>query len=69
MTTVPMRQLLESYEIDAAWQREFYEWMHANPELAMQEHETHARILKELERFDCEAVSYTHLTLPTIYSV
>lgn len=57
MTTVPMHQLLETYEIDAAWQREFYEWMHAHPELAMQEHETHARILKELERFDCEVIA------------
>lgn len=52
-----IRTILDSYTVDAAWQRRFYEWMHTNPELAMQETETHARLLSELERFDCEVVA------------
>ena len=38
---------------------------HQNPELSWQEENTSDYILKELEKLGIEAVSYTHLTLPT----
>ncbi|MCP1386660.1 amidohydrolase [Corynebacterium sp. TA-R-1] len=49
--------VLASYPVDEAWQRELYEWFHRNPELSMREENTHARILEELQRFDCEVVA------------
>ncbi|WP_342319993.1 amidohydrolase [Corynebacterium mayonis] len=49
--------LLQRYEIDPVWQRRLYEILHANPELSMQETETHRRILTELKRFDCEVIA------------
>ncbi|MCT1627533.1 amidohydrolase [Corynebacterium sanguinis] len=49
--------ILDSYEVDPVWQRRLYELLHANPELSMQEEETHRRILHELKRFDCEVIS------------
>lgn len=52
-----IKALIEGYQIDEDWQRGFYEWMHANPELSMREDETYAKIVEELERFDCEVVA------------
>ena len=56
-----IKEILQNYTVDPAWQRTLYQYLHAHPELSMQEKNTHTRILK--------AVSYTHLTLPTICSV
>ncbi|MGD7000947.1 amidohydrolase [Corynebacterium halotolerans] len=50
-------QLLRSHQADLSWQREFYEDLHEHPELSGHEQETSQRILKELQRFDCEIVS------------
>ncbi|WP_115686233.1 amidohydrolase [Corynebacterium senegalense] len=52
-----LERISSSYEIDPVWQRRLYEILHANPELSMQETETHRRILTELGRFDCEVVA------------
>lgn len=49
--------IIDSYDIDPVWQRRLYELLHANPELSMQEEETHRRILHELKRFDCEVIA------------
>ncbi|WP_165164108.1 amidohydrolase [Corynebacterium qintianiae] len=49
--------IIDSYEVDPVWQRRLYELLHANPELSMQEEETHRRILHELKRFDCEVIA------------
>ena len=39
--------------------------IHAHPELAFSEDRTADLVARELERYGLEAVSYTHLTLPT----
>ncbi|WP_311355591.1 amidohydrolase [Corynebacterium riegelii] len=49
--------LIREYPIDAAWQRDVYEWMHMHPELAMREVETQRRIVEELTRFDCRVIT------------
>lgn len=49
--------ILRAHEIDPDWQRRTYELLHANPELSMQEEETYARLLAELERFDCNVIA------------
>lgn len=49
--------IVDSYQVDPVWQRRLYEILHSNPELSMQEEETHRRILHELKRFDCEVIS------------
>ena len=43
------------------WRRDF----HRHPELGFAEECTAARVANLLESFGLEAVSYTHLTLPT----
>ena len=43
------------------WRRD----IHAYPELRFQEHRTAAFVASKLKEFGCDAVSYTHLTLPT----
>ena len=48
--------LIREYPIDAAWQRDVYEWMHMHPELAMREVETQRRIVEELTRLDLTPV-------------
>ena len=40
-------------------------WLHAHPELGTKEYKTTEHIVNELKSFGIEAVSYTHLTLPT----
>lgn len=50
-------RLLHSAHLDSSWQRDLYEWFHEHPELSGQEHETHRRIVAELENFDCEVVA------------
>lgn len=50
-------RILQTHNIDLAWQRGTYEWFHEHPELSGHEHETHRRILQELERFDCEIIA------------
>ncbi|WP_234947180.1 MULTISPECIES: amidohydrolase [Corynebacterium] len=52
-----MREFLDAHPVNSAWQQELYQWFHRNPELSMQEEATHARILAELERFDCEVIA------------
>lgn len=52
-----IKEILQNYTVDPAWQRELYEHLHAHPELSMQEKNTHARILKELERFNCRVIA------------
>ena len=49
--------ILDTYQVDAAWQRRLYEELHANPELSMHEEETYQRILHELKPLDCEVVA------------
>ncbi|MDY5785912.1 amidohydrolase [Corynebacterium sp.] len=55
--TPDFQSILDSYQIDPVWQRRLYEILHANPELSMQETETHRRIMVELGRFDCEIIA------------
>lgn len=55
--TSTIASIIESYEIDPAWQRRLYELLHANPELSLQEEETHQRLLLELSYLDCEVVA------------
>lgn len=50
-------RLLREHEADLSWQRTFYEDLHEHPELSGHEQETSAKILKMLERYDCEVVS------------
>ena len=52
-----IKEILQNYTVDPVWQRELYEELHAHPELSMQEANTHARILMELERFDCQVIA------------
>ncbi|WP_235840580.1 amidohydrolase [Corynebacterium liangguodongii] len=52
-----VREIVNSYTVDPVWQRRLYEILHSNPELSMQEEETHRRILTELKRFDCEIIA------------
>ncbi|MHA2789302.1 amidohydrolase [Corynebacterium sp. S7] len=54
---VGIARLLHTDNIDLSWQRNLYEWFHEHPELSGHEHETHRRILAELERFDCEVIA------------
>ena len=42
---------------DLAWTREFYEWLHAHPELSLQEEKTAEFILDKLSAFDCDVTS------------
>ena len=39
---------------DLGWTQEFYEWMHAHPELSLQEENTARAIAEKLGDFDCE---------------
>ena len=55
--TSTIASIIESYEIDPAWQRRLYELLHANPELSLQEEETHQRLLLELSYLDCEVIA------------
>ncbi|WP_257181843.1 amidohydrolase [Corynebacterium cystitidis] len=50
-------RILQSHNVDLSWQKTTYEWLHEHPELSGHEHETHRRILQELERFDCEVIA------------
>ena len=43
--------------------------LHRHPELAFEEHRTSARVAELLQQWGYTAVSYTHLTLPTILLV
>lgn len=45
--------LLHDHGVDLSWQKDFYRWMHANPELSGFEEETAQAIKKKLEDFDC----------------
>ena len=55
--TSNIASIIESYEIDPAWQRRLYELLHANPELSLQEEETHQRLLLELSFLNCEVIA------------
>ncbi|MDO4910979.1 MAG: amidohydrolase [Corynebacterium sp.] len=48
-------EFLNTYYSSGAldWQEEFYQWMHANPELSGYEEETAAAIARKLAGFDC----------------
>lgn len=48
--------LLKDCRVDLSWQREFYEDLHAHPELSHEEERTAGRILERLRTFDCEIV-------------
>lgn len=48
--------LLKDCREDLSWQREFYEDLHAHPELSHEEERTAGRILERLRTFDCEIV-------------
>lgn len=48
--------LLKDSHGDLSWQREFYEDLHAHPELSHEEERTAGRILERLRTFDCEIV-------------
>lgn len=48
--------LLKDSRVDLSWQREFYEDLHAHPELSHEEERTAGRILERLRAFDCEIV-------------
>ena len=72
--------LTEAVAEDYDYVLDLYKHFHENPELSFKEKDTAARLASELEAlgFDVterlgdawvKAVSYTHLTLPTIYSV
>ncbi len=52
-----IQAFLDHHPVNSAWIREFYEWMHAHPELSLHEEHTAARILQELSGFDCEVTS------------
>ena len=47
---------------------EHFQWLHRHPELALKEHETTNYVKNVLKQTE-GAVSYTHLTLPTILLV
>lgn len=57
MTPVDVVDFLAKHSVDLAWQREFYEWLHANPELSCEEERTAAAVAEQLERFDCEVTT------------
>ncbi|MDK6302724.1 amidohydrolase [Corynebacterium sp. UMB9976] len=42
---------------DLGWTQEFYEWMHAHPELSLQEEHTAHAIAEKLAHFDCEVTT------------
>ena len=48
-------------EVLTAWRRD----IHAHPELGFEENRTADFVAQKLEEFGIQAVSYTHLTLPT----
>lgn len=50
-------QFIEHSLPDLSWTREFYEWLHAHPELSLQEEHTAQFIVDALKDFDCEVTS------------
>ncbi|PLW00569.1 carboxypeptidase [Corynebacterium ulcerans] len=46
-------EFLASSTTDLSWQKDFYRWMHAHPELSGWEQETSAKIQEKLAEFDC----------------
>lgn len=57
MPTNDIAAFIRNHGVDLSWQREFYQWMHAHPELSGEEVETAAQIHKKLQDFSCEVVS------------
>ncbi|WP_459612130.1 amidohydrolase [Corynebacterium urogenitale] len=43
--------------VDLKWVDEAYEWLHAHPELSLQEEKTAAYIAEQLKNFDCEVTT------------
>ena len=57
METRQLAALINGHGVPLEWQREFYQWMHAHPELSTEEAETAARILDKLSEYSCEVIS------------
>ena len=57
METRELAALINGHGVPLEWQREFYQWMHAHPELSTEEAETAARILDKLSEYSCEVIS------------
>mgnify|MGYP002722552505 CR=1 FL=1 len=50
-------EIIAHHGTDLDWTQEFYEWMHANPELSREEARTAAAIAEQLQRFDCDVTT------------
>ncbi|HIW95535.1 MAG TPA: amidohydrolase [Candidatus Corynebacterium gallistercoris] len=48
---------VRTHGVDLSWQQEFYRWMHAHPELSLQEERTAAFIREKLEGFGCDVTT------------
>ncbi|WJZ03073.1 amidohydrolase [Corynebacterium freiburgense] len=57
MSLTSIAAFINDHGVDLSWQREFYQWMHAHPELSGEETETAAAIRKKLAEFSCEVLS------------
>ncbi|WP_426706940.1 amidohydrolase [Corynebacterium auriscanis] len=50
-------ELATQHGVDLSWQQGCYEWLHAHPELSLQEQETAAFIAQKLAEFDCDVTT------------
>ncbi|KAB1551232.1 amidohydrolase [Corynebacterium sp. 321] len=54
MTAAKISNFINHDLPDLSWTRDFYEWMHAHPELSLQEENTARFITEKLREFDCQ---------------
>lgn len=56
-TTANIAEFISNHGVDLSWQDSFYQWMHENPELSLQEEQTAKHITARLAQMDCEVTT------------
>ena len=55
--TANIAEFISNHGVDLSWQDSFYQWMHENPELSLQEEQTAKHITARLAQMDCEVTT------------
>ena len=57
MRNADIAEFIANHGVDLSWQDSFYQWMHENPELSLQEEQTAKHITARLAQMDCEVTT------------
>ena len=57
MRNADIAEFISNHGVDLSWQDSFYQWMHENPELSLQEEQTAKHIIARLAQMDCEVTT------------